>query len=369
MDFLFKLRGKLTNQQTWLLGLLGVVLLLGFWHVMAIAKAEKAPVYDSVMPIDLTTVDRTKVNLDSLQKIDDELRKNATEFTLKYPILPPPAKVFTAFKSLFQKDNVGFHAKRSVWLNLRGYFWAIIICIPVGMFIGLIPLFRGLFSKQIDATRFLPLTALTGLFMTWFGTGDTMKVAFLAVGIIVYLLPVVVQRVDDVGDVHLKTVFTLGANWWQTIRTVYIPSVFSKLSDDIRVLTAISWTYIIIAELLNQKGGLGALIYIKARQGYLDSVFALLIIIIIIGIIQDRLFIYFDKVFFPYKYYNVNSGVIKRGVEAMRYGTLSFIIGLSVMLGFEGDLTMAGWVLLFIGLGFIVYGEIIVGSKKEEEHG
>ena len=116
--------------------------------------------------------------------------------------------------------------------------------------------------------RYLPLTAVTGLFILWFGIEDEMKVAFLAFGIIVYLLPVVVQRIDEVKDVYLKTVYTLGATDWQTVKSVYIPSVMSKLMDDIRVLTAISWTYIIIAELLNrQGGGIGAMIYIKARQG------------------------------------------------------------------------------------------------------
>ena len=149
-----------------------------------------------------------------------------------------------------------FNALRSVWLNVQGYVWAIFISLPIGFLIGLFPLFRGLFSKQVDALRYLPLTALTGLFIVWFGIEDQMKIAFLAFGILVYLLPVVVQRIDEVKDVYLKTVFTLGASDWQTIKTVYIPSVLSKLIDDIRVLTAISWTYIIIAELINRQGGL-----------------------------------------------------------------------------------------------------------------
>lgn len=361
---LFKLRGTLTSSQQWLLGGLGIVVLLVFWHALATLKSEKEPVFESVMPS--SVVGMEKATIDSLERIDAQRRDTATTFTRVYPILPPPAQVLSAFGDLTQKDDIGFHTRRSVWLNLQGYFWAILISIPVGLLVGLLPLFRGLFSKQIDATRFLPLTALTGLFIAWYGTGDNMKVAFLAVGIIVYLLPVVVQRVDEVADIHLKTVFTLGANAWQTIRTVYLPSVMSKLIDDIRVLTAISWTYIIIAELLNQKGGLGALIYLKARQGYLDRVFALLVIIIAIGILQDRLFLYLDKVLFPHKYLTVRSGAIKRGVEAMRYGVLAALAGLVLVLALTGDGQLAGWGLLIIGLGFTAYGEFIVKKQKEQ---
>jgi NitT/TauT family transport system permease protein len=188
-----------------------------------------------------------------------------------------------------------------------GYILAIGISIPLGFVLGLIPLFRGLFSKIFDSFRFIPLTAVTGIFVIWLGLGNEMKVSFLAFGIIVYLVPVVVQRIDEVKDVYLKTVFTLGATNWQTIKTVYFPAVISKLSDDIRVLTAISWTYITIAEMLNRSGGIGELIWIARRQSRIDKAFAVLIVIVLIGILQDRIFMWLDKTFFNYKYVERNT--------------------------------------------------------------
>ena len=118
----------------------------------------------------------------------------------------------------------------------------------------------------------------------------------------VYLVPVVVQRIDEVKDVYLKTVFTLGASTWDTIKTVYIPSVVSRLSDDIRVLTAISWTYITVAEMVNNTGGLGGMIFRFRRQSNIEYAFVVLIIIIIIGILQDYILRLLDRWLFPYKY-------------------------------------------------------------------
>jgi len=188
-----------------------------------------------------------------------------------------------------------------------------LIAIPLGFLIGLIPLFRGAFQRQVDAFRYVPLTAVTGLFVLWFGINTSMQAHFLAFGILIYLLPVVVQRIDEVKEVYLKTVHTLGATDWQTFKTVYFPSVMSRLSDDIRVLTAISWTYIIVAESLGAKGGLGAMIWrIGQRLGKVDKMFALLIIIILIGLLQDRIFIYLDKKFFPFKYQGDEN---KHGIE------------------------------------------------------
>lgn len=217
-------------------------------------------------------------------------------------LLPSPVAVIRCLPELHFDDAMVRQLGRSMYLNLMGYIEAVAVCVPLGFLIGLFPLFKGLFAKPVDAIRFIPLTAITGLFIVWFGIFDMMKIQFLAFGIIVYLLPVVVQRVEQVENVYQQTAFTLGATKWQTIKTVFFPAVFSKLFDDIRVLVAISWTYIIVAEMVNNNGGIGAMLFTSARQSRIDKVFALLFVIVVVGFIQDIIFKALDKQFFPYKH-------------------------------------------------------------------
>ena len=219
-------------------------------------------------------------------------------------ILPSPLQVLTSFGSLVNDNELFYHVGRSVAINMSGYIEAILLVIPIGFSIGLIKWARWGFQRQVDALRYIPLTAVIVLFIFWFGIGVSMKVHFLAFGILIYLLPVMMQRIDEVDDVYLKTVHTLGATDWQVLRSVYIPSVLSRLFDDIRVLTAISWTYIIVAEGINSnQGGIGTLIYYTGqRQARYDKVFALLIIIMLIGVLQDKIFQWLDRQFFPHKY-------------------------------------------------------------------
>lgn len=82
---------------------------------------------------------------------------------------------------------------------------------------------------------------------------------------------------------------------------MFIPSVLSELFDDTRVLVAISWTYIIIAEMLNMNRGIGAALYESTRQSRIDETFALLIVIIVIGIVQDSMFKWLDTILFKHK--------------------------------------------------------------------
>lgn len=257
------LRGTLTNRQQALLGTGGIGLLLLVWHVLTYGAQP----------------------------------------WISPAILPRPYRVLTAFADLYRDNDLIRNAGRSVAINLAGYVEALLIALPLGFAIGLIPFFRGGLQRQVEALRYIPLTAVTGLFIVWYGVGVSMKVHFLAFGILIYLLPVIIQRIDDVQEVFLRTVYTLGASPWQTIRTVYWPAVTSRLLDDVRVLTAISWTYIIVAENIDaSQGGLGALIWrVGQRQGRMDKVFALLLLIILIGVLQDRLFKRADRHLFPFK--------------------------------------------------------------------
>jgi NitT/TauT family transport system permease protein len=364
MPSLFELRGTLDKRQKIILNILGLVVFILAWWALAELLSQQRPVLEDFDPRLPSTLNadsaQVSVDLDSIARVDSLRFANAKEFVKVYPLLPPPHLVVSSFPDLVQKDDLLSNTARSVWLNIQGYFWAVLISIPIGFLIGLLPLFRGLFSKQVDALRYLPLTALTGLFIIWFGIEDRMKIAFLAFGIIVYLLPVVVQRIDEVKDVYLKTVYTLGANDWQTIRSVYLPSVFAKLMDDIRVLTAISWTYIIIAELLNRQGGIGSLIYIKARQGQIPKVFGILLVIILIGFLQDRIFSYLDKRIFPHKYYKQTLAGIKE-IEFGIYAILGATV-IALFLGFMPDAmrSFIRMLVLFVPLAsllLIAYGE------------
>ncbi len=261
--WLFELRGPLKSPRGTILYVIGIVLFLLVWIVLT---AGEVPF-------------------------------------LKPATLPSPWKVVSSFGDLLEDNDLIVNACKSIGLNLSGYILALMISIPLGFLIGLVPLFRGLFQRFLDAIRFVPLTATIGLFIVWFGIGIAMKSSFMAFGILIFFLPVVVQRIDEVKEVYLKTVYTLNATNWQTVKTVYFPSVMSRLWNDLRIMTAISWTYIIFVEAINSQGGLGdIIIYGARRQGRMDKMFALLILIIGIGIFQDKIFAYMDRKLFPFKY-------------------------------------------------------------------
>jgi len=224
-------------------------------------------------------------------------------------ILPNPIKVFLSFGTLITEHQLFFNIFYTVRLNLLGYVYALAIAFPLGFLIGLFPLPHALFQKYVEAVRYLPIPCISGIFIATLGLGFTMKASFLAFGLLIYVLPVVVLRISELQNpsndkdfVYLQTIKTLGASNWQKFKEVYFPYVMEKVFNDIINLTAISYTYVVIAEVLNKEGGIGATIATLTRQSLIAEVYALLFVIILIGILQDFLLKTFDKLLFPYKY-------------------------------------------------------------------
>lgn len=274
--WLFKLRGDLNSSQRWILAIAGMAFFLFVWFLLTLGNTPLIP----------------------------------------RGFFPSPQRVFYAYGDLFGQYELIKNTSRSIGLNLGGYIKAIAYAVPIGFLIGLVPMFRGAFQRMVDAIRFIPLTALTGLFIIWYGIESDQKINFLAFGIFIYLLPIVIQRIDEVDDVYLKTVHTLGAKYFQTIWTVYVPAVVSRLIDDVRILTAISWTYIIVAETSGDQGGLGSLIFrVGQRLSRVDITIACLLLIMIIGVFQDKIFGYLDRKFFPYKYQAKNTHHVEKNLK------------------------------------------------------
>lgn len=227
-------------------------------------------------------------------------------------VLPNPIDVIGSYGRLITEYNMFGNAWYSIKLNFMSYFYAIIIALPLGFFIALYPINNILIGKYINSVRYLPIPAMSGIFIALFGLTFGMKVSFLTFALLIYILPAVANKVNDLQNpnndkdfVYLQTMRTLGASNWQKFRYVYFPYVTQNISNEIINLTGISWSYVVICELLYKDGsisGVGAMINNMMRQSYVPEAYALLFLVIIIGFGQDYLLKGLDKVLFPSKY-------------------------------------------------------------------
>jgi NitT/TauT family transport system permease protein len=137
--------------------------------------------------------------------------------------------------------------------------------------------------------RYMPISAFIPLLILWFGIYEKEKIAFLFLGVFVYLLPVVVSAIRSVPEELVQTAMTLGASKMQVIRTVLVPAALPDIFDSFRVMNAILWTYVILAEAVNAEGGLGYMVDLAYRHQKASWSFAGLLVIGGIGLFTDFL--------------------------------------------------------------------------------
>jgi ABC-type nitrate/sulfonate/bicarbonate transport system permease component len=216
-------------------------------------------------------------------------------------ILPSPTAVLQAFPVLHFEEALVRSAFWSLYRVTLGFLLAALVAIPLGILMGTFPPVKAFFSPILDPLRFLPISALVPLTIVWFGIDETQKVVFLFLGTVVYLLPLVVEAIEEVDEVYLHTATTLGATKWQLVRHVLVPGSLPALGEALRVMNGIGWTYVILAEVINAPYGLGALITVAAKRSHVDQIFALVVVILVIGILSDQVLRLLNKSFFTWK--------------------------------------------------------------------
>jgi NitT/TauT family transport system permease protein len=204
-------------------------------------------------------------------------------------ILPSPTDVLAAFPVLHFEEALVRSALASLYRVGLGFLLSGLVAIPLGLLMGTFPPIKHVIAPLVDPLRFLPISALVPLFIVWFGIEDFQKIMLLFVGTFVYLLPLVVEAVESVEDVYLQTATTLGASRSQLVWHVLVPGSLPAIGEALRVMNGIGWTYVILAEVINARYGLGALITVAGKRSHVDQIFALVIVIILIGVVTDQL--------------------------------------------------------------------------------
>lgn len=217
--------------------------------------------------------------------------------------LPSPLEVLRVLvRDLLTGDRVLADAALVSTVRIAAAFVAAAaVALPLGILMGAYEPINRLVDPIMAPLRYMPISAFIPLTILWFGIDEKQKLAFLFLGVFVYLLPVVVTAIRAVPEELVQTARTLGASNFQVIRSVLVPAAMPDIFDSFRVMNAISWTYVILAEFVNTTRGLGYLIKLAGDRLKTAEMFAGVIIIGAIGLGTDALLRGLGRLFYPWR--------------------------------------------------------------------
>ncbi len=203
-----------------------------------------------------------------------------------FKVLPRPDEVLHALRNLWLHEGLGPELFASFWTNVQAL--AITAALSLALaYLTVIPVFRPIVAG-ISRGRFLSLVGFSFIFMLIVGGGHPLKVSLLVFGITVFYLTSMAAVVVSIPKAELDYARTLRMSEWRVVWEVVILGTADKAFEVLRQNAAIGWMMLTMVEgIVRSEGGVGAMLLAQNKFLRLADVFAIQIVILVVGLLQD----------------------------------------------------------------------------------
>jgi len=204
-------------------------------------------------------------------------------FGIKEYLLPPPSRVWAELAKRI--DPV----MASVWVTTHeiivGYLLAVVVSVPLALWIAYSRFMEEAVYPVIVFLQIVPKIAIAPLFIIWFGFGFTPK---LLVVFLLSFFPIVVASIAGFKSVDpdiMDFARTTGADPWRLFAKIRLPQALPQIFTGLKVGAALAATAAVVAEFVASDKGLGYLLLQYNGQLETPMVFAVIILLSLIGLI------------------------------------------------------------------------------------
>lgn len=202
-------------------------------------------------------------------------------------LLPTPGDTLSALGSMWSAGTLWTDFAASAQRIVIGYSISVTLGIVLGISIGSVASVEAFFEPSLGFLRYIPATALTPVFLLWFGIGESPKVWLIVVGTLFFNTLMIADVARNVPRELINASYTLGAGRRTVLRRVILPHSFPGIIDVARINLAAAWLMLVVAELLAAQEGLAFRVVRAQRFRAVDTMFALLIVFGVIGLVSD----------------------------------------------------------------------------------
>lgn len=217
-------------------------------------------------------------------------------------LLPGPAQVAKAWIDLFAERGFADDVVQSLKRIFLSFGIALSIALPIGILMGAYSAVEGFLNPLVSPFRYLPAPSFVPLLLMWLGTGDSQKIALLVLGVVFFLITLFMDNTRAVSRELVECSSTLGASRAKVLWHVILPAALPNHVHTARQMLAVSWTYLVIAEIVAATDGIGAMMMRARRFVKVDDIMAGILTIGLMGLLIDTLIRLLHRRCFRYLY-------------------------------------------------------------------
>ncbi|NQS75589.1 MAG: ABC transporter permease [Peptococcaceae bacterium] len=207
-------------------------------------------------------------------------------------VLPSPLEVARSAVKLTAGGQLWEQGGQTIGRGLAGFSLAVLVGLPLGLFIGLSPLISSLLRPLIVGLQVTPLVSWLLLAMIWLGFS---KVPSFVV--FVTTLPLIIintiQGVRNIDKQLLQVAQVFQINRARLFREIYLPQVLPYLLAGIITALGTTWKAVAMAEFLSVSTGVGARMAVARINLETADLFAWTFVLVGLGLLTDRLLSHF----------------------------------------------------------------------------
>jgi len=220
-------------------------------------------------------------------------------------ILPTPLNVVEGWHGwIFGQAGLGLNPYLGTWLSnveyssmrvVQGFVLAALIGVPLGLLIGWSKFISQMLDPLIQSLRPIPITAWLPFSIAVFGIRDVGSIFLIFLGGFYAIVVNTTQGARDVDRNLVRAALMMGASRAQLLYRVVLPAAMPSIFTGLRIGLGISWTAVIVSEMVAVKSGLGYVLWDAYYVGRMDIVLADMVSIGAMGYISDRIIVFIER--------------------------------------------------------------------------
>lgn len=213
---------------------------------------------------------------------------------------PTPSTIFAALHALAASGELWSNTKASLARLALGFLVGGIPALAIGILMGLSRPMRLIVDPLIAATYPVPKSAILPLLLLIFGLGEGSKIAMVAIGVFYPVAINTTAGVLTINKVYFEVGTHFGATRWQVLRTIALPGALPLIMTGIKLGAGLGLVLIALAEMVGAKQGLGYMIWNSWELLAVDTMYAGVLTIAVIGFVLTLFFNEIERLLVPW---------------------------------------------------------------------
>lgn len=174
-------------------------------------------------------------------------------------------------------------------------FTAFLVAMAVGVSLGLATAWsetsRRILQPVLVLLRYVPIAALVPISIIFIGVTFAQKIAVLFFGTVFYIIVLVQDAVLRFPQTHIDSARSLGLTKTEIFWRVLVPGIGPEVYDTGRVAISLTWSYLLVAEVVAAETGMGVLLIRAQRFLQIEQMLFVTIVLALLGMAYDYAFV------------------------------------------------------------------------------